>query len=235
MRAKMVEKKRRVKIPKENKVRAELQKEIWSTCPFCENTDVGHFEIHHIDDDPSNNIQSNLILLCPICHSKITKGDISQLGVYKRKIELLAKFPEPKTQTAKILNFNSRIGNAVVGDHNKISINQPKKTIKQKYPEGCIGFDTVKANYIGHLIGRYDEYKAYEVGKENVQYGRFGRKLKKEFKIGPTRTIYNVPIERFEELVYYIQSSIDNTKLARIKGPFHKNYSTFVEFKSEVG
>lgn len=227
----VAEKKVRVKIPKENKVRAELQKEISSVCPFCDNTDVGHFEIHHIDEDPSNNIQSNLMLLCPICHSKITKSDISQLEVYKRKIELVTKIPVLKTQAAKILNFNSRVGNAVVGDHNRISISQPKKIIKQKYPEGCIGFDTVKANYIGHLIGRYDEYKAYEVGKENVQYGRFGRKLKKEFKIGPTRTIYNLSIERFEELVYYIQSHIDGTKLARIKGPFHKNYSTFDEFK----
>lgn len=69
--------KRRVPIPKEKKLRAELQKEINSVCPFCDNGDVGHFEIHHIDEDPSNNEITNLILLCPTCHSKITKGDIS--------------------------------------------------------------------------------------------------------------------------------------------------------------
>lgn len=66
----------RKRIPQENKVRAELQKEINSICPFCKNDDVGHFEIHHIDEDPSNNKINNLILICPICHSKITKGDI---------------------------------------------------------------------------------------------------------------------------------------------------------------
>lgn len=51
----MTEKKTRVRIPQENKIRAELQKEIGSSCPFCENTEVGHFEIHHIDENPSNN------------------------------------------------------------------------------------------------------------------------------------------------------------------------------------
>lgn len=69
--------KKRKNIPQKNKVRAELQKEINSICPLCDNTDVGHFQIHHIDENPSNNSKSNLLLLCPICHSKITKGDLS--------------------------------------------------------------------------------------------------------------------------------------------------------------
>jgi len=231
----MAEQKKRMRIPKENKIRAELQKEIGSTCPFCENTDVGHFEIHHIDENPSHNDVGNLLLLCRICHSKITKGDLSQMEVYKKKIELLKEPIIPKPKSDKTINFNSKVGNAVVGDNNKISINQQKKTVKQKYPEGCIGFDTVKANYIGHLIKRYNEYKEYEVGKGNVKYGVFGATLKKEFKIGPTRTIYHVPIERFEELYTYIQHRIDKTKLAKVKGVNHKNYSTFEEYVEEYG
>ena len=67
----------RKRIPKENKVRAELQKDIGSICPFCTSTEVGHFEIHHIDENPSNNDNGNLLLLCPTCHSRVTKGDIS--------------------------------------------------------------------------------------------------------------------------------------------------------------
>lgn len=77
--------KNRIKIPKENKIRAELQKEINSICPFCDNDDVGHFEIHHIDEDPSNNDIKNLLLLCRICHSKITKGDVLQNKVLSIK------------------------------------------------------------------------------------------------------------------------------------------------------
>lgn len=78
-------KKLRPKIPKENKVRAELQLEIDSNCPFCPSKDVGHFEIHHIDENPSNNDIENLIMLCPTCHSKITKGDITKQAVLVKK------------------------------------------------------------------------------------------------------------------------------------------------------
>ncbi|WP_179021807.1 HNH endonuclease [Winogradskyella forsetii] len=77
--------KKRIPIPKLNKVRSELQKEISSICPFCPNDDVGHFQIHHVDEDPSNNNFENLLLLCPNCHSKITKEDISKQTVINTK------------------------------------------------------------------------------------------------------------------------------------------------------
>ncbi len=73
-------------IPQKTKVRAELQKEIDSVCPFCVSQDVGHFEIHHIDENPSNNILENLILICPTCHSKITKGDIPPIEVQEKRL-----------------------------------------------------------------------------------------------------------------------------------------------------
>lgn len=69
-------KKNRTPIPQVNKIRAILQQEIKSKCPFCSSIDVGHFEIHHIDEDPNNPEIENLLLLCPTCHSKITKKDI---------------------------------------------------------------------------------------------------------------------------------------------------------------
>nr|WP_322626451.1 HNH endonuclease signature motif containing protein [uncultured Flavobacterium sp.] len=75
----------RTRIPQREKIKAELQKEISSSCPFCMNSDVGHFEIHHIDEDRTNNEFNNLILVCPTCHSKITKGDITQSLVCETK------------------------------------------------------------------------------------------------------------------------------------------------------
>lgn len=225
-----MDKKVRTKIPQLAKLKANLQKEIGSICPFCENDEVGHFEIHHIDENPSNNEISNLLMLCPICHSKITKGDIAELEVYKKKISLITNPVSNKTAPNKLIHFNDRVENAIIGDNNQISIKQSKKTVKQKYPEGCIGFDTIKANYVSHLIKRYNEYKEYEVGKGQVNYSTFSAHLKKTYKIGPTRTLYNLPIEKFEELVSYIQSRIEKTKLAKIKGKGHKNYSTYEEY-----
>ena len=68
--------KKRVTISQKNK--KYLQKEINSECPICESQEIGHFEIHHIDENPSNNKFSNLLMLCPICHSKITKKEITE-------------------------------------------------------------------------------------------------------------------------------------------------------------
>ena len=74
------------------KIRARLQKEIYSECPFCQNPEVEYFEIHHIDENPENNNLSNLILICANCHTKITKGDISKHEVIQIKNKLPSLF-----------------------------------------------------------------------------------------------------------------------------------------------
>jgi hypothetical protein len=81
--------KKRVPIP--NKIKALLQKEIQSICPFCPSEDVDHFEIHHIDENPENNSFENLLMLCPLCHSKITKGDILIEAVIIKKTSIQKK------------------------------------------------------------------------------------------------------------------------------------------------
>jgi uncharacterized protein (UPF0179 family) len=220
-------KKTRTTIPQANKVRAELQKEVGSTCPFCDSDDVGHFEIHHIDNNPSNNELRNLILLCPTCHSKITKGDIAPVQVFEKKIELIMR---PKTSNKGQSISIKKINNAVIGDNNNVTIKQSTKKTVQKYPEGCIGHEIQKTNYVSHLIKRYNEYKENEVGKERMNYAQFGAHLKKQFKLGPTRTIYHVPTERFDELVGYIQKRINETTLAKKLGRGRKNFSTFDEY-----
>ncbi|PKB15222.1 HNH endonuclease [Flavobacterium sp. 5] len=79
-------KKRRPAIPQ--KTKALLQKEIKSKCPICPSEDVEHFQIHHIDENPENNNFENLLMLCPTCHSKITKKDISEEEVIEYKDNL---------------------------------------------------------------------------------------------------------------------------------------------------
>ena len=80
-------KKKRKTIP--NKTKVLLQKEIKSKCPFCLSEEVEHFHIHHINEDPENNSIENLIMICPTCHSKITKNDISYDKVKELKNKLL--------------------------------------------------------------------------------------------------------------------------------------------------
>lgn len=222
---------RKKRIPVNAKTKTLLQKEVGSKCLFCGNEDVDHFEIHHIDENPSNNDFSNLLFLCPLCHSKITKGDITKTEVMRLKGWLTANRREENQTAGKVINFRSKVENAVVGDNNKITFNV-RKQAKNKYPEGSIGFDNHKANYVGYLIGRYQEYKEYEVGRENMNYAVFPSGIKKHFKIGKTRTVYNIPETRFEEVVEYVQGRIDQTKLARIKKSKlqFKNYESFGEY-----
>jgi hypothetical protein len=79
----------RVPIKQESRIRAELQKEIGSRCPFCSSEDVGHFEIHHIDEDRTNNEIYNLLLICKSCHSKFTKYEWPLIKAREKKDELL--------------------------------------------------------------------------------------------------------------------------------------------------
>jgi len=217
--------------PVPNKLRALLQKENESQCPFCYNEDVDHFEVHHIDEDPNNNEIKNLILVCPLCHSKITKGDIDQNLVISTKNKIKARSDGEAKMSTRVINFRSKVENAVIGDHTTVNITT-RKSVMSKYPEGCVGFDTLRANYIGYLIDRYHEYKEFHEGKPGMNYAIFPSNIKAKFKIGKTRTIYNIPITRFEELASYIQSRIDGTLLAKsnkARGQ-SKNYEPFDEY-----
>ena len=113
-------KKRRPDIPQ--KTKKLLQKEINSICPFafCSSEDVDHFQFHHIDGDTENNDPTNLLMLCPTCHSKITKGDISKEEVIQVKKSITLKknkeeITQDKVQTITQINY---------GDKN-IQINNP--------------------------------------------------------------------------------------------------------------
>jgi len=77
---------KRISVP--YKIKALLQKEINSKCPFCNSDDVAHFEVHHIDGNPVNNDLMNLILICPTCHSKMEKGDIITARVKEVKVKI---------------------------------------------------------------------------------------------------------------------------------------------------
>jgi TonB family protein len=74
---------KRKSIPR--KIQVRLFMEVNLQCPFCRNKDADHFEIHHIDGNTEDNIFQNLLMVCPTCHSKITKGDYTQQEVISMK------------------------------------------------------------------------------------------------------------------------------------------------------
>lgn len=138
-------------------------------------------------------------------------------------------------QIAKVINVDfkaKKIVSAFVGDNNTVIVKESKSTKKGRpqYPEGCIGHDVTKANYIGYLIDRYHAYKEADVGKTNMNYAIFPSSIKRHFFIGKTRTIYNIPLEKFEEVCSFIKKRIDGTILGKNKGKTQRNYSSFEEY-----
>ena len=55
--------------------RAKALRNYINECAICGwNEDVDVLEVHHIDENRANNELDNLIVLCPICHRKLTTG-----------------------------------------------------------------------------------------------------------------------------------------------------------------
>jgi hypothetical protein len=102
---------------------------------------------------------------------------------------------------------------------------------KYYYLKGELGFDKLKSEYIAHLIKRFNEYKKKEIGKDMMDYQIFESSLKKYYFITERdKSLYHLPIEKFEELAEYIQKRISSTKFAVTLGRYHKNFSTFEEY-----
>lgn len=226
----------RVRVPA--RVRALLQQETESKCPICGSLDVGEFQIHHLDGRPDNNIEYNLLLLCPTCHAKLTNGALSPEVAYQAKKKVYdhrIENEKGEMDVPRIAVSNSTFQNrgaVVIGDHAKII--QHKKIIK-KYPDGSIGSDTVKANYISYLISRYNEFAEHYRGKGGVNYAILPSRIKKHFKIGGNRTYNHIPISQFDDVIAFVQAAILNTKIGRMRKGKQRLFSTYDEYCSNAG
>jgi hypothetical protein len=90
---------------KRKPIKHSLQSRIYyrsaGTCAVCKRRDVPNI-IHHIDQDPSNNIEDNLILLCNNCHDKAhTHHDLSQ-NLTEDKLKYCKVEWEKEVQTRSI-------------------------------------------------------------------------------------------------------------------------------------
>lgn len=56
-------------------------------CELCGyDEDIRILEVHHIDSDRSNNIIENLMILCPNCHTKITRKFYTLIDRFIQKV-----------------------------------------------------------------------------------------------------------------------------------------------------
>jgi len=116
-----------------------------------------------------------------------------------------------------------------VGDRVNVRMSKGSKR-PTSYPEGCVGANLAKRNYVKYLVERYNHYREADTrfGRTTrFHYSVLFKNIESKFK-APT---YFIPETRFGELVDYLHERIDNTILGRVNNKRGiPNYESFDEY-----
>lgn len=208
-------------VQNQKKVPLKMMKAIFAeagcVCGLCRTGDITILEIHHIESrtNGGNNDAVNLIAVCPNCHERITKGEISTFEVFRAKYGLQGTATQPKSPTGErpsnVINFNRSQNTGVVAS--QLTIKTSNKTVKLNPPDGAIASDLDKRNYLKYLIDRYNEFKKADRNIGEFKYGVIYGAIKNEFKCKWDL----IPIHLFPRVVEYMQKRIDNTILGKVQ------------------
>ena len=225
---------KRMKIP--SMISKKVFQEAANCCPFCKEAEVEALQIHHIDEEPTNNDLANLILVCASCHAKITHGAISTADVHlqKRMTQFTARARDfHAAERTQSVNVSQSTNTGIIA--NVVNIKGRKDT-KRPNPVDSIGADAIKKGYIHYLAGKYIDFR-----KADSSFGAFGHAAR--FHPGEIHTTifsrfkaktFDIHIARFDELAEYIQGRIDRTILGKRNiSQGHPNYSSFDAYQRE--
>jgi hypothetical protein len=116
-----------------------------------------------------------------------------------------------------------------VGDRVNVRVSKGSKR-PTSYPEGCIGANLGKRNYVKYLVERYNHYREADARfgrNDRFHYSVLFKNIESKFK-APT---YFIAEARFGELVDFLHYRIDNTILGRVNGKRGiPNYESFDEY-----
>ena len=106
------------------------------------------------------------------------------------------------------------------------------KPVKPKIelPDGALGKELSKKNYIDYLKKRYGDWKQIELNKkgEKFNWAAFTISLSKRYKASG---INYIDVRHFDDLASYLKSRIDGTIMGKVnKSIGIRNYSVFKEF-----
>src|ERR1051326_3838680 len=189
---------------------------------------------------------SNLILLCAR-HSKIIDSEPQRYPV-SRLLEMKHNH-EPKG-TVEISEFDRRMAELLLksypaahisaGGHVMIgspgAIQTSNLTIKNQKrkpaiipPAGSVGSSLSHRNYLQHLIDRYNEFASQQPGRK-FNYAAIYTRIKARFGAA-----WNfASLERFDDIVAFLQRNIDRTRLGSInRSKGIPNFSLFTEYRQK--
>jgi len=212
--------------------RTRLLQEALGKCPYCGLELIGSLQIHHIDRNPKNTVDDNLMALCASCHDQVTKHLIPDSEIPWRKMALkngVHPFGDPKPGM-NVSSTDNRGGVIAQEIHGKIVIQGPTKSGPIVIP-GSLVANPAHYRYVEYLIKQLTDFRRAGAS--------FGQRRTGQVHAGGTRKIIqnefgnlpkDLPVERFDEVVLTLKARIDNTALGRrnhSKGI--RNYHAFEE------
>lgn len=190
-------------------------------CPWCQKKVVAaEVEIHHIDEDRSNNSPENLILVCRNHHGQIGARLIPEWEVKLKKqilcnpgtlerLGLTKKQETPPPASPVVGRDNSGIaGNQVnIGTVNLRNGGKGKRSVTP----GLIEADPDMRTYATYLVGRYIKWRQNGASKDKRKFfpGSAHGILSKGF--GSPGSVLLIPASKFHLWVEKAQAKIDGT------------------------
>jgi hypothetical protein len=199
-----------------------------SVCGFCPEHEIAALQVHHIDGNPSNNMLENLLVVCATCHTKITRGVISEADVRTKKREVEWGHHQ-RTVVAPPAAVSVNItGSTFKGDiaQNMTKIVTPR-TPRTAHPPGSLGADIRRKGYIDYLLAQYFEFRKadiFYVRGHPFSHAEIHRTIQSKFG----HKTFFMPVEFFERLVEFLKFRIDRTILGKHNSSRHiPNYHSY--------
>jgi len=174
----------------------------------------------------------NLILLCATCHSLIDKNqrtftselltEMKELHERGGAIELTSEVSRQAmiliTSIRPKQSRQSNVTNISIGRDNNapITVKQSNSTDRRtkKHLANSIGTDATLCGYIDYLCDLYVKYMQPIEPDEGRAWARIGKQIKNRFRLRK-RSRNDLPIERFHDLVEYLNSKLAETPVGR--------------------
>jgi hypothetical protein len=200
--------------------RTRLLQEVSGACPFCGLELIGSLQIHHVDRDSSNTIDSNLIAVCASCHEQLTRQIIPDSDVAWRKRALQnGVHPARREKPGMTVNTTDNRGGFIAKEIHGNVVFQGERKSGPIILSGSIADNPKHYRYIEYLIERLTEFRRAGASfghqrKGQIHAGGTRRILKNEFGNLPK----DLPVEEFDCLVSTLKAKIANTALGRRNG-----------------
>ncbi len=227
-------------MPKRRTIPSQLQKRLFqesgSSCCVCGEPDVRTLEIHHIEGDPSEHVEEQMLVLCASCHAKAERGGLSKKDLYEAKHSSRTTLTRPSSEQPPMLRLVGTNNFAAGRDLNvgSLTVRTGQRSVRSPVMPGTVSEHPNMANYLNYLIDRYNEMKKWDCERTGTPMKYPLIRIAYQKEIGCK--VKDTPVEQFAAACSFLQRRIDNTTLGRIqrkKG--HSNCSAYSDWLEKKG